>query len=270
MARRATVKRNRRPNPTPEAFERDSAIARGFKIVELVAGSDSPLSLAIIGERLGLSKATVHRITRSLEREGFLQHEPDSRRFGPGHRLIDVAVDALCHSSIRGERHAIMRALVEKIGETCNFTMCDGTDVVYIDRVEAAWPLRLHLQPGSRVPLHCTASGKLFLSRMPARQRRRLLAALPLIRYTDNTITDPRALEESLRAIRRAGVATDNEEFLDGLIAVAVPVEDRRDGNRVLAALAVHAPTARLSLARAMDHVGSLRAAAAKLAGTLG
>lgn len=270
MARRAAAQNKRRTEPVFESLERDSAIARGLRIVELIAGSDSPLSLVTIGERLGLPKATVHRIASLLEKEGYLQHEPDSRRFGPGHRLIGVAVDALCHSSVRGERHAIMRALVEKIGETCNFTMCDGTDVVYIDRVEAAWPLRLHLQPGSRVPLHCTASGKLFLSRMPARQRRRLLASLPLARFTDNTMTDPRVLENSLRAIRRAGVATDNEEFLNGLIAVAVPVEDRRDRGRMRAALAVHAPTARLSLARALDHVDALRAAAARLAKTLG
>jgi DNA-binding IclR family transcriptional regulator len=267
MSRRAAAEGKRRMERSADVVERDPAIARGLKIVELVAGSDAPLSLATIGERLGLSKATAHRIVGLLEREGFLQREPDIRRFGPGHRLIGVAVDALCHSSLRGERHAIMRALVEDIGETCNFTMRDGTDVVYIDRVEAAWPLRLHLQPGSRVPLHCTASGKLFLSRMPARQRRRLLAALPLTRYTDNTLVNPRALENALAGIRRAGVATDNEEFLSGLIAVAVPVVDRRGA--VLAALAVHAPTARLSLDRAMAHVEALRAAATRLAETL-
>ena len=163
-----------------------------------------------------------------------------------------------------------MQTLVEEIGETCNFTMRDGVDVIYIDRVEADWPLRLHLQPGSRVPLHCTASGKLFLSRLPARERRRLLATLPLTRHTGKTIIDPGALEDALCTIRRTGISTDDGEFLDGLIAVAVPVMDRKKKNQMRAAIAVHAPTARLSLAGAMEHVDALREAAAQLSETLG
>jgi len=270
MGQRAALKPVRHPQPVAELMERDPAIVRGLKIMELVAQADRPLPLTAIGERLGLSKGTAHRIVRLLEQEGFLRREPDSRRFEPGYRLVGVALDVLRHSSLRGERHAIMQALVQKVGETCNFTMRDGSDVIYIDRVEAHWPLRLHLQPGSRVPLHCTASGKLFLSRLPARERRRLLASLPLTRCTERTLTDPRAIEIALREIRRTGIATDNEEFLDGLIAVAVPVMDPRDRKRTCGALAVHAPTVRMSLARAMGHVDALRATATRLSETLG
>lgn len=270
MGQRAALKPVRHAQPVAELMERDPAIVRGLKIVELVAQADRPLPLTAIGESAGLSKGTAHRIVRLLEREGFLRREPDSRRFEPGHRLVGISLDVLRHSSLRGERHAIMQALVRKIGETCNFTMRDGSDVVYIDRVEADWPLRLHLQPGSRVPLHCTASGKLFLSHLSARERRRLLASLSLARCTDRTITDPRALETALRVIRRTGVSTDNEEFLKGLIAVAVPVTDPRNRKRICGALAVHAPTVRLSLARAMEHVEALRATAARLSRTLG
>jgi DNA-binding IclR family transcriptional regulator len=73
-----------------------------------------------------------------------------------------------------------------------------------------------------------------------------------------------------LRDIRRTGISTDNEEFLKGLIAVAVPVTDPRNRKRICGALAVHAPTVRLSLARAMEHVGALRATAVRLSQTLG
>ena len=174
---------------------------------------------------------------------------------------------ALKNSANRAERHAVLRGLVEEIGETCNFTILDGDEIVYLDRVEAHWPLRLMLAPGSHVPLHCTASGKLFLALMPAPRRRRLLAAAPLKRLTRNTITDKDRLLHELERIRAEKIGTDNEEFLAGLTAVAVPVPDARQ--RILATVAVHAPTSRMSIAKARTHVPALRRAAAKLAGTL-
>lgn len=237
-------------------------------MMECVAQSERPLTLAELGEALGLPKATVHRIALALEQQGMLLREPGGKRFSSGHRFAALAVAALRNSSQRGARHAIMQRLVDDIGETCNFTMLDGASVVYIDRVEAHWPLRLHLQPGSRVPLHCTASGKLFLSHLRNSTRARLLASLKLERHTENTITDKRKLERALEKIRAQKVGTDNEEFLAGLVAVAVPVLDAK--KRVCAALAVHGPTARLSFEQALGHVEKLRRAAAELGATLG
>lgn len=237
-------------------------------MLEHVARSERPLALAELGEALALPKATAHRIALALEQQGMLLREPGGRRFSSGHRFAALAVDALRNSPRRGARHAIMQRLVDDIGETCNFTMLDGACVVYIDRVEAHWPLRLHLQPGSRVPLHCTASGKLFLSHLRNSARARLLASLKLERHTGNTITDKRKLERALEKIRAEKVGTDNEEFLAGLVAVAVPVLDAK--KRVCAALAVHGPTARLSFKQALGHVDKLRLAAAELSATLG
>lgn len=241
----------------------NSAIERALAILENVARADRPVALIDLGTVLGLPKATVHRVALHLERERMLVREPGVKRFGIGPRFTALAVSALANSAQRGARHALMRQLVDEIGETCNFTMLDGAEVVYIDRVEAAWPLRLHLQPGSRVPLHCTASGKLFLSQLPARTRKRLVASLHLKRYTLNTVATPAALERALKEVRRSRIGTDNEEFLAGLVAVAVPVSG--PGKRVCGALAIHGPTARMTLEQALSHVPKLRAAAAKL-----
>jgi DNA-binding IclR family transcriptional regulator len=135
---------------------------------------------------------------------------------------------------------------------------------VYLDRVEAAWPLRMTLSSGSRVPLHCTASGKLLLATLPKPARQRLIGHLALQRYTDTTITEPRRLADELARIRAQKYATDNEEFHAGLVCVAVPVADAR--KRVCAAVAVHAPASRMPLVKALDHLPSLRRAAAALA----
>lgn len=245
----------------------NSAIGRAIAVMEHVAQAERPVSLAELGEALELPKATIHRIALSLESLSILLRDPGSKRYGIGHRYAALAAGTLGNSSLRGVRHAIMQRLVDEIGETCNFTMLDGASVLYIDRVEAHWPLRMHLQPGSRVPLHCTASGKLFLANLRSTVRQRLLSSLRLERHTANTITDPGALTRALERVRADKVGTDNEEFLDGLVAVAVPVSGAR--KRVCAALAVHGPTARLSFDQALGHVPKLHAAAAELAATL-
>src|SRR5689334_14306062 len=112
------------------------------------------------------------------------------------------------------------------------------------------------LEPGSRVPIHCTASGKLFLATMDAARRRRILDSITLATLTPRTITGRKALESELARIAKRGYSTDDEEFIIGLIAVAVPVIG--PSRRVVGAVACHAPEARLSLARAIDHLPRL------------
>jgi DNA-binding IclR family transcriptional regulator len=231
--------------------------------MEAVAESPAPLSLEQIAARTGIPKPTVHRLIRSLVAARVLLREAHAKSYSVGHRLSELALGALTNSSLRGVRHAVLQGLVERIGETCNITTLDGNEIVYIDRVEAGWPLRLHLQPGSRVPIHCTSSGKLFLSRMPTPQRRRLVFGAPLKRYTAKTITDPERLEAELKRIRKTKVSTDDEGFLSGLISVAIPVFDAH--RRMIATVAVHAPSARMSLRAALGHVPLLRQAAADL-----
>jgi DNA-binding IclR family transcriptional regulator len=90
-------------------------------------------------------------------------------------------------------------------------------------------------------------------------RRKRVIAQLTLARFTDNTIVDVRRLEKELAAIRKAGMATDNEEYLAGLVCVAAPVTI---AGRIVACVAVHAPVARMSLERAVLHLPALRVAA--------
>lgn len=241
-----------------------SATLRAIAILEAIAGADGPLGLVELMQASGLPKPTVHRIAHLLEGAELLVREAEGKRFAPGPRLASLALAALTHAAWRAPRHAILKALVDEIGETCNLTLLDGTEVVYLDRVETVWPLRLHFQTGSRVPAHCSASGKLLLSLLPARERRRILDNLPFSYHTANTITRRRDLEEALKRIRRERLSTDNEEYLDGTVCVAVPVESK--ARHVPAALAVHAPKTRMSLEQALQCVPALRRAAAGLA----
>ena len=87
--------------------------------------------------------------------------------------------------------------------------------------------------------------GKLFLSQLPEKKRALLVRSIPLYRYTENTITEAVKLEAELEAIRKTEISIDNQEFLAGVVCVAVPV--RSAGGQRVAALAISAPLARMS-----------------------
>lgn len=248
----------------------DAPGLRLLTLLEQMAGQGQPLALPDVVALTGWPKPTVHRMLVQLERGGWLQREPDGRRYALARRLRALGEAALSASAQHGVRHAVLRQLVADLGESCNLTALSGTEVVYLDRVESAFPLRLELRPGTRVPIHCSASGKLFLAFLPAHQREALLDGLVLSRHTPATLTSREALHAELDAIRRDGHAVDAEEFVEGLVCVAVPVSSGpSDGTAVRCALALQAPSARMDLARARQQLPRLRAAAQALARTL-
>ncbi|WJR75874.1 IclR family transcriptional regulator [Bradyrhizobium sp. NP1] len=250
-------------DPPGKAFPTVKAVS----VLETIANARRPLSVSELGVLLGLPKPTAHRIVRMLESEGLMQREPGSRRLVPGPRLVRLGLSIVGAAMMSAPRHSILEALSQKIGETCNFGVINGSHVLYLDRVEAEWPLGLRFESGSRVPLHCTSMGKLFLSWLPKQRRDVLLRSIPILRYTENTITDIARLEADLEKIRASEVSIDNQEFLAGVVCVAVPVRDQ-NGHRV-AALAISAPLARMSIERGLQHVPLMQKAAEELTATI-
>jgi DNA-binding IclR family transcriptional regulator len=244
------------------------AVPKALRVLEVVAERARPLSIAEIAAALELPQPTAHRIVTALERLGFVGREPGRRRIVEGRRLVGLGLNALRAGAGSEARHAILAGLARKTGESCNLGVIKGTNVVYVDRVESHWPLGLRFEPGSEVPVHCTAIGKLLLSALPEAALDALLANGPLTRYTRTTITDVRRLKEELARIRRQGYSTDNEEFMSGVVCIAAPVRAARDG-QACAGLAISAAEARLTLAGVRRFLPDLRRAADRLARTL-
>jgi DNA-binding IclR family transcriptional regulator len=240
-----------------------SSFLRSFAIVEAAVSSATPLTLDAICAATGLPKSTVHRVLHNLVGSRILAVEVNGRGYSAGDRLHALLSIVEAGSSLHRRRREIMMKLVDRVGHTCNFTTLALNDVVYVDRVEANWPGRTKLYPGSHVPVHCTSTGKLLLSFLPARQRRRLLFRAALPKYTDSTVTDPISIEKELRRIRRRFIATDEGGYLDGMVSVAVPVFGQN--RRVIGGVAVHARQASLPLDQALSHLPDLKQAARDL-----
>ena len=244
--------------------ERGSTIHRVLDILDTVAASPKPLSATEINEVLGLPKATAHRLCAELEARGYLLKRINGKSYVPGNRLYDVATGVLANERFSATRHAILTALSERVGETCNIAYPDGLYMAYSDRVETKAPLRLQFSIGMRVPLYCTASGKLYLSTLQKARRKSIVGKLDLVRHAKNTITDPDRLLEEIETIAEREVSVDNQDLYDDVIAIAVPIKDRQ--GRFFSSLAIQAPATRVSMEDQEKYLPLLREAAHDLA----
>lgn len=232
-------------------------------LMEEVARAGVPVLPSELGKKLGLPKPTVHRLLQTAEDEGFLQRSLDGRSYGPGHRMRKLASNTLSSQRVRTERLRIMRDLAKDLGETCNLAAPGRDGMVYLDRVETHWPLRIQLPIGTQVPFHCTASGKMYLSTLTPKALDRFLDAVPLTPHTPNSITDAERLRQVMQDTAARGYSTDDEEFMDGMAALAVPVRD--DQGRLLTTLSIHAPKQRHTLDSLTAGLPALRSAADRL-----
>lgn len=250
-------------DPLPFPSRTGSSAVRTLGLLAHLAGAGRALSLAELSTALALPKPTVHRLCAQLLETGFLTRGLDERHFALGPAMRRLALDALNHDTLRGLRHQVLVDLAAETGETCNLTTLDGAAVLYLDRVETPRPWRLTLSVGVHVPMHCTASGKLFLALMPEERREAILAQLTLAPMTPATLTTLETLRRECERIAEVGYSMDREEFVIGLIAVAVPVFDARGAIR--AAVAVHAPTTYLAPSQAQGMLPALRQAAVRM-----
>lgn len=255
--------KNSHSSPNRE-HQTQSTLIRGFMVLETIMRAHKPLTSAYLAEDLDLPKATVHRIAQQLEEEGLLQREAGGKRFVGGQRLRRLAAAVLSNAAINGSRHMVLQGLSQQINETCNLTALDGNELIYLDRIESNWPYRIHLPVGSHLPLYCTAAGKLLLANMKPAWRHRYLKAITLEKHTSKTLLEKTALREQLRQVTLEDVGYDTGEYIDGMIALAVPVKNAE--GEVLYAIAVHASSARVSLGNLKKHLPAMREAAAKIA----
>ena len=198
-----------------------------------------------------------------LIEERFLQYEMDGKRLISGPRMFGLGTRIMSASHFNVERRAIMETLVEEVGETCNIAIPDGLQMVYTERVETKWPLRIQMPIGTHVPIHCTASGKLYLSQLAPIVFHRILRNIELTEHTARSIVCAEKLEAEISTIRARGYSTDDEEFIEGMVAVSVPIAD--PNGRFCAGLALHGPKFRTTLKMALGKLAALQGAASEI-----
>jgi DNA-binding IclR family transcriptional regulator len=236
------------------------SLDRALSILDAVGFSDQELSLADISMRVGLAKSTTHRLLHTLELRGFVSRNPVTGHYRPGMKTL--------RSLGPGPQiHQVLEDVALRSGETANLGALVGSQILYVDRADSPHALRWQLGVGERVPCHASGLGKAVLAFMDPHAVDRLLPRV-LERRTEATITDRQALKAELAAVRRRGYAVDDEEFMEGVRCVAVPV--RRAGGEVVGAISIAGPAFRLTREAGDAQAVPLRKAADELSVLLG
>jgi IclR family pca regulon transcriptional regulator len=223
---------------TSQSLERGLAILSSFN-------SERPLiGVSDLSRELALSRSTAHRYIATLARLGYLQQDPDSKRYRLGPKVLDLGFSAINSMDVRDISAPYLRQLSDETQHTVNLAILDGVDVVYIERCRTALPgqrdIDLNLHVGSRLPAYCTAMGKAILAFVPEERLTQIIEDIDFAPRGPHTLTDATAFREELAKIRATGIAVNDEELAYGLRSIAAPIHS--SSGEVLAALnlAVH------------------------------
>jgi DNA-binding IclR family transcriptional regulator len=229
-------------NPTakPRGESKVNSVDRALVILEYLGTQTKEVGVRELGQAIGLSKSSVHRILQTLRARGFVRWNPDNARYSLGMRAFEVGCGILRSMEAHAVAKPHLEQLVNQLGETAFLGVIDDSELVYIDKIDGRRSVRTYAEIGARRPLHCTAIGKALLAHLDRAEIDRIIAAHPLTRYTKNTITDPVALRQELEKIRRQGYAEDNEELEEGLYCAGAPLFNY--SGRPVASISVSVP----------------------------
>ncbi len=244
------------------------SVERTFDILEVLAATEGELGILDLSNRVGLHASTVHRLLATLVLRGYARQSHQTGRYSLGPRALLLGRAYSDHSTIWAEAHPFLQRLVEGSGETANLSTLDGDQAVYIDQVASPHLVRMFAVIGRRVPLHSTGCGKVLLAHLEPSERARVIHEKGLPRSTRYTISSAAELERELADIRRRGYAVDDRENDEDVRCIAGPVRDHT--GKVIAALSISGPTARVTKERIPDMCRLVVTVATELSATLG
>lgn len=243
-----------------------SAAARALAVLERLS-LESSLGLEELSRELGMAKPTVYRFLLTLQELGYARRD-ESDRWAMTLKTFNVGSRALDHLDLYKAARPVAEELAGQLGETVHMGVLEGDSAVYVLKIESKYTIRMYSRVGRRIPLYCTAIGKVLLAYSSSEQRKAALEGVRLVAFTPKTITTRLALDAELKRIASEGFARDAEEHEEGIACIGAPVFDR-DG-AVVAALSASWPLFRYALGSEKEKIAAVKAAAARASAILG
>ena len=242
--------------------EATRSVDRALDILLCFSTKTPELSMTQISEKTAMNKSTVHRLLATLEAKRFVERDQTTGLYHPGNRLLQMAFLTLERNDLRSVAAPFIKNLNELHRETITLSIIDETDVVYINVMESPQSVKIAAQPGQRLPAFCTASGKVIMAYASDNVISKIYQK-EFPKYTETTVRDPQIMQHILELVRERGFAYSEEEFEEGINAVASPILDSK--MQPLAAIAVVGPAYRLSVKRMLEIGPSVAEVARKI-----
>ncbi len=239
-------------------------MARGLKILEILAGADAELPFSSLKQESKIPAPSLWRLLHVLRDNGYVIYDPERHTYRLGYKFLYMGNILLDRMGSRSEARNHLRKLVGLTGETAEFSGRLRDELVLLDQEESPQAVRLFSRIGSTYPyFHATAPGKVYLAQMPAEKLESVIERIGLPSITEFTVTDFDALEKELRKIRAQGYAIDNQEMRLEVFRVAAPVFD--GSGRIVGCLGVAGPSFRLDRDKAKSMARDVKTVAGEL-----
>jgi DNA-binding IclR family transcriptional regulator len=242
-------------------------VGKALGLLVLLGDEPRGASAAEISRRAELPFSTTYRLLGSLTRDGFVDYEPDGRRYHLGLRIFQLGQRVSNHHGFAGAALPVLRRVTEQTGEATILSVRDGHHHLTVNKVDGPRTFRVTSDPGHLGALHTTSVGKVLVAFADDAERQRLMEELELESLTEFSITDRDAFRAEIEQVRSRGYALMDEENELGMRAVAVPVFNSQ--GHAFASLATAVPVFRLSVEALVAHVPLLQEAAAELSARL-
>jgi DNA-binding IclR family transcriptional regulator len=200
--------------------------SRLFQIIEFMASSNDWVSVRTMARELHISAATAYRALDSLKSIGYVLQDPHDSRYQLSLKIAWVSAQVLENVQLRQIARPFLQHLTSVTNETTHLAVLEGTEFVYIDKVDNTQAVRMRSRVGQRGQLHCTAAGKSMLAFLPQSEVVPILKRLKFQPVTQNTITDAKKFQEHLAKVRQIGYAVDDEENEVGIRCIGSPIYD--------------------------------------------
>lgn len=237
-----------------DASDGAAALAKGMALMRAIVADDGASGLGAIGDRLGLSRTTVHRLLAELQRQGLVMRTRRGR-YGAGLGLVGLGAGLTLHGQLAAAARDPMRRLSAALDLTAHLGVLQNDMVTYLVKVPSPRASALFTREQGQLEAYCSGIGKVLLAHLPPAERAAYLAGGPFVALTERTLTAPDRIEAALNQARIDGFAADEGEVAQGLRCLAAPV--RRPDGRVLAAISVSMTPmdARPTDGRILDHL---------------
>jgi IclR family transcriptional regulator, KDG regulon repressor len=255
--------------PPENGAHRGQVTDRVLLALETLADAPGGLGVSDLGRRLGVDKSTAHRLLGTMAARGFVRLNPHSQRYTLGLRLVALGTVAARSVDLTDVARPYLEALRDQTAEATSLAVLSEGEVLFLARAAAPGVLSVDHGVGTRMPVHCSALGKVLLATADDEALLdQAIARRGMARFTPRTITDRDDLIRHLGQVAARGWALDDEEFTSGLRCLAAPLRDA--SGAVVAALGVAGPAARVTLERVDPLAALLCATATQLSHALG